>query len=751
MSFIKRSRRIILLSILFCIACFLWWPLTLEDQPYSTVIYDTDGNLLSAQIATDGQWRLPLSDSVPTKFAKCITTFEDKRFYHHIGIDPLAILRAIRLNLTYRRIVSGASTIPMQIVRLDNGGKKRSIINKVKESLRAIRLDAQFSKEEILKIYASRAPFGGNVVGLETAAWRYFDKGPYQLSWAEMATLAVLPNAPSLIRIDKNRPRLLIKRNNLLHRLHLHQYIDDIELELAIEEPLGTGYYDLPNQAPHLLQAVKRNLYRKEEYDISTHVQRSNNDLLDRHYHEWSANGIHNAAILVKDNLTDKIIAYNANVPASTDEYAVDMIRAKRSSGSILKPILYAAAMQDGLITPDYWLVDIPTYINGFNPTNYYDTYQGLVSASAALSMSLNVPFVRLLQDYGVDKFRRRLIGLGFESVDRSADHYGLTLILGGAEVTLWDLVQGYSSMVGGLEHSNQDIYYDSGTIYKMLEAMGTFKRPDGHGDWEHFNSSHKISWKTGTSYGHRDAWAVGLSPQYTVGVWVGNADGEGREDVIGTSAAGTVLFEVFDHLAISSSWFKEPLEDMDQLALCSASGALASKHCPNIYYQSIPRSGINTNLCAYHQVLHVDSSHQWRVHTSCVEEGLIHQKSFLKLNPHIKSYYALRDPTLEDIPPLHPLCRSANYGSEMEFVYPNDGEKIYLPKDLNNKQQELIITVAHDTQEAEVFWYINDHYHGTTTGQHKLSFSYPKGIYSIYCVDQFGTSIARTFEIVSN
>ena len=292
-------------------------------------------------------------DSLPEKFIDCILTYEDKRFYQHMGIDIRSTARAIRQNIQERRVVSGASTITMQIMRMSMGHSDRSISNKLVEMLAAVRLDFKRSKSEIIKIYASHAPFGGNVVGLEAAAWKYFDKSPYQLSWAEMATLSVLPNAPSLITFTKNRDLLLKKRNTLLSNLRNRDIIDDIELELSLSEPLATGLYELSHDASHYMHFLKSNgVTGRIQSSVDRSLQVSLNDILDRHYDDLSQNGIYNGAILVIDNETMEIKAYCANVPKTSEEGSVDMIQAQRSSGSILKPLLYAAMIDGGHLAP---------------------------------------------------------------------------------------------------------------------------------------------------------------------------------------------------------------------------------------------------------------------------------------------------------------------------------------------------------------------------------------------------------------
>ena len=731
---------------------FLCWPqrLLLEDNPFCTVLEDQHGELMAAQIAQDGQWRFPMMDSLPEKFIDCILTYEDKRFYQHMGIDIRSTARAIRQNIQERRVVSGASTITMQIMRMSMGHSDRSISNKLVEMLAAVRLDFKRSKSEIIKIYASHAPFGGNVVGLEAAAWKYFDKSPYQLSWAEMATLSVLPNAPSLITFTKNRDLLLKKRNTLLTNLRNRDIIDDIELELSLSEPLATGLYELSHDASQYMHFLKgKGNTGRIQSSVDRSLQVSLNDILDRHYDDLSQNDIYNGAILVIDNETMEIKAYCANVPKTSEERSVDMIQAQRSSGSILKPLLYAAMIDGGHLAPDALVRDVPIYMSRFTPSNYNGQFRGLVPASEALSKSLNIPFVVLLQEYGVEKFRRQLEQIGLRTINKSGNaHYGLSLILGGAEVKLYELTQVYASMARSLS-GQQDFMWDNGSVYHTLEAMKKLERPDDRGNWQLFNSSQMLAWKTGTSYGHRDAWSVGVTPRYTIGVWVGNSDGEGRDQIIGSSTAGKILFDVMETLPVDNHWFDTPYEDMTWMPTCRATGLLPSVHCDQIDTTLLSKSVLRSGTCHYHKTISTESEGQWQVNNSCYSGNII-TKSILKLSPKEALYYLPSQPDIVVEMPWHPDCIDMSTAGAMEIVYPNSSERIYIPRDLNAQRQKIIAEVAHIDKDSKVHWYLDDQYQGQTESFHSIEIDLPAGDYTLFCVDESGEESAVTFEVIS-
>lgn len=517
-------------------------PRQLFHVPYSTVVTDRNEELLGARIASDGQWRFPPRKTTPEKIKQCLITFEDKHFHHHWGVNPLSIGRAIYQNTKHKRIISGGSTLTMQTIRLSRN-ESRTFGEKIIEMIWATRLEFRASKEEILSMYVSHAPFGGNVVGLDAAAWRYFGHSAEELSWAESAMLAVLPNAPAMIHLSKGRKMLLSKRNRLLKQLLEEKIIDSSTYELAVTEPLPDEPHPLPQIAPHLVSHFykeRNGQYTRSTIDrgIQTHIE----DLAERWSNEFNRSDIRNLAILVIDIPANQVIAYCGNVHFDRKQSGnqVDVIQAPRSTGSILKPFLYYAMLQEGSLLPDMLLPDIPININGFTPQNFSLQYEGAVPASEALARSLNIPAVMMLQRYGVPKFHNFLQQTGFKTITRPSSHYGLSLILGGAEATLWDVTNVYAQMGRALvpdltprltkekeakitEAKDEDeeekeekktarhtYIWDKGAVWQTFNALKEVNRPEEI-DWKSIPSMQAIAWKTGTSYGFRDAWAVGV------------------------------------------------------------------------------------------------------------------------------------------------------------------------------------------------------------------------------------------------
>jgi penicillin-binding protein 1C len=769
----KKSVFILLLLVVY----YFSLPRTLFDSPYSTVIESREGELLAAKIATDGQWRFPAKDSVPYKFKTCIVAYEDEHFYHHFGFNPIAMFEAFRQNQKAGKVVRGGSTLSQQVVRLARHQKRRTYFEKAIELVLATRLEFRCSKEKIVDLYAAHAPFGGNVVGLEMASWRYFGVQSHQLSWAECATLAVLPNAPSLIYPGKNQEKLLKKRNALLLKLHQQNSIDKLTFELSVREPLPQKPYSLPQIAPHLLQQIaKTEGQQRIKTTLQMALQNRVNQIANYYYNQYKQNQVHNLAILVVDIQNRNIISYVGN--SATNKYHgkdVDIITAPRSTGSILKPLLFASMLNDGELLPNTLVPDIPTQISGYSPENFNLTYDGAVPAQRALSRSLNVPAVLMLQNHGVNNFYELLQKFQLKDIDKSPNHYGLSLILGGAESNLWDLCRTYSSLSSTINYFNAsngkyrekefaELNYKSdfqqdfgkssfektilgaGSIFLTYNAMKEVNRPENDEAWRFYDSSLEIAWKTGTSFGNRDAWAIGTNSRYVVGIWVGNASGEGRPELTGVETAAPILFDVFNLLP-RKPWFKPPLNDLEYAEICSKSGYLAQDDCPKLK-SLIPPSGMKTSTCPYHKMVHLDASGQYRVNSSCENVANIIHKKWFVLPPVMEWYYKTNHIDYEALPPFRADCQQIQTNT-MDFIYPKANSKIYLTKNFTGKIQPVILKVAHSNKLAKLYWYVDNVYKGETQTFHDKQIDANTGTHYITVTDQWGSEIKRKIEIV--
>ena len=745
----------LLFAYVFCL------PRQLFDVPYATVVTDRNGELIGARIADDQQWRFPENDAVPQKFKICITQFEDRYFRYHWGVNPLAVGRAVRQNIKEKRIISGGSTISMQVIRLSRN-KKRTVWEKCYEAVLATRLEFRYSKDKILSLYASHAPFGGNVVGLEAAAWRYFGHPSAQLSWAEAATLAVLPNAPAALHPAKNRNLLMAKRNRLLKRLFDEKIITEMDYDLALSENLPDEPLPLPQIAPHLVSYFyTQNKGQKWASTIDKNLQLRVEDLLNRWQYEFFANDIHNIAALVIDVKTNQVMVYCGNVQfySTVSGNQVDIIQSNRSTGSILKPFLYCAMLQEGEILPNTLLPDIPVNINGFSPQNFNLQYEGAVSASQAVCRSLNVPLVSMLRRYSVPKFYDFLKKNNIADLPFPSEHYGLSLILGGAEAKLGNVTAAYANMariLSGLEPTKYMLSLDevpektfcnfeSGAVYQVFNVLTEVNRPEQI-DWKMLPSMQKIAWKTGTSYGFRDAWAVGITPNYVVGVWVGNASGEGRPNLTGAKTAGPIMFDIFDLLP-SSRWFHSPNGAFIEAEICRQSGHLKGRFCDEIDTLLICPEGLRTDPCPYHTRIHLTLDRRFRVYEHCIETDAAVQKNWFILPPAWAWYYQQRHPSYQSLPPLLPNCGQEAI-NRMQFIYPQGNTTLYPQKQLDGSIGNITFELAHSNRNATVFWHINNEYIASTADIHKLSVRLPLGTHTVTVVDDEGNTAACRIEV---
>ncbi|TXB64551.1 penicillin-binding protein 1C [Vicingus serpentipes] len=759
---------------------FFALPTKLFNEPTSTVVEDNEGNLLAASIASDGQWRFPHQSKVPQKFKECILHFEDEYFENHLGVNPLSIFRATKQNIKAGKIVSGGSTITMQVIRLARNNS-RTFAEKFIELILAIRLELSYSKNEILAYYVSNAPFGGNVVGLEAAAWRYYGRSANKLSWGESATLAVLPNAPSLIYPGKNHELLLAKRNRLLDKLQANNVIDAETCELAKLEELPQKPQPLPRIAPHLLTRLIKE--GKQGEVIRTTIDLKVQNMLNRvasNYHKFlSQNEVHNIAIVVTEVNSGKVLGYLGNSDCTHEESGndVDIVMARRSSGSILKPFLYASLFDEGELLPTTLVPDIPTRISGYAPQNFDKSYDGAVPASNALTRSLNIPAVKLLQKYGLQKFYNKLQKLGFTTIKKPANHYGLSLILGGAETSLWELSGIYSSWARTLNHFEmfdeqynsfdyrmpyfiasdsteitpkkleKTSQYDVSSIWQTFEVLSGVNRPREEKGWDNFSSARKIAWKTGTSFGHRDAWAVGVTPEYTVSVWVGNADGEGRPGLTGVMVAGPILFDVFKKLP-ETTWFKSPLNNLTQQSVCRKSGYKSTKNCEITDTLWVPLAGLKTAPCPFHKQVFLDKTATYRVNDNCYSVSEMVSKKWFILPPIQAMYYKQKDPNYKSLPALLSNCFEQNK-TIMDIVYPEKLSSIFIPKQLDGKQEKVVFEVAHSNTSATIYWHIDESFIGETGNEHKLEFITSVGNHKLTLIDNFGNELIRNFEVI--
>ena len=750
---------LLLLWYLFCL------PRTLFKVGYATIVESREGKLLGGKIAPDGQWRFPERDTVPHKLREAILAYEDSHFYYHWGVNPISMAKALLANLRHGHTVRGGSTLTQQVIRLARQNKARTYGEKLIEAIWATRLEFRYSKEKILALYASHAPFGGNVVGADMAAWRYFGVAPEQLSWAEACTLSVLPNAPGLIYPGRNQESLKRKRDFLLAKLYKNHTIDRTTYELSLQEPLVERPHELPRIAPHLVERIARTTPQKRQATtLDYYLQERAEQLVAKYYQHYKRFEVHNLCALVVDVSRQEVLAYVGNSPTDLEHQKdVNIIHRPRSTGSILKPFLYASMLDSGELLPQELVGDIPTQIGGYSPQNFEDTYQGAVPADEALYRSLNIPFVLLLRQYGISRFYQQLQKLQLQSINRAPDHYGLSLILGGAECTLWELAQAYTYIATTLntftrtgQYSAKGLpklsylkrnpekeslqqeknLFSAGAIYKTFEALTQVNRPAFDSAWRYYASSRKIAWKTGTSFGNRDAWAIGLTSRYLVAVWVGNASGEGRPQLTGVGTAAPVMLELFQQLP-KDTWFAPPWEDLQQIEVCTHSGMLASELCPKKKLW-VPLTKQPAALCKYHKLVHLSLDGRWQVNTLCESIEHIHSQSWFVLPPLMEWFYKKSHPSYQVLPPFREDCQESDRQQVLDFIYPKHGATLHPVKGLGGTSQPIIARVAYKYPD-KLFWYLDETFLGETLHFHDMKLNLPPGAHLLKCMDSRG------------
>lgn len=756
-----RGLLLFLTAVLLIIFFFLIPDISQNLPAKGQIILSESGEIIYCFLNNQEQWCLPHSEKTPEKYKMSLLNYEDRWFYKHPGINPISLIKALWLNIKNKRIISGGSTLTMQVVRIANPGK-RSYLKKTIEIFQAIKLEILYSKDEILNFYFDHAPFGGNIRGIRAASLKYYQKEPRNLSWGEATTLAVLPNAPGLISPGKNQKMLINKRNKLLTLLNSRKIIDKQTLKISLLEPIPEKVYPLPRIAPHAALRLKsKNSSAKITATINLETQTRTEEILLQHSEYLQNLGIDNCAAIVCDTETGKIRAYCGS--QDFNDFAkngqVDGIKAPRSSGSILKPFLYAMSFDDGLIIPQTLMKDIPSYYGSFSPENANLKYDGLVTAEDALIRSLNVPAVRLLYSFGYDRFHFKLKKMGLTTLFRNADAYGLTLVIGGAETRLDEITGLYRGLATGENFSN--IYLDTSqkteegislispaAAYLTLDILKNLNRPGSEYYWHQYTNQSPIAWKTGTSFGQRDGWAIGTTPQWTIGVWVGNFTGEGNPTISGAGSAGPILFDIFNSLSNDNNWFNPPLNQMDAVIICHDSGFIAGKNCSRKDTVLVPFWSKPLAKCPYHHKIIVNNDETREVCSLCWDPDNYHEKYFTVYPPEVVKYLKKRGILCESIPKHLESCSRDLNNNPIAIIYPTEDSKLYIPKEIDGTRQKVTFQAATSNNNTVIYWYLDNIYLGITEDEHEMSLSPNRGDHKLYLVDSEGNDASINFSV---
>ena len=685
------------------------------EKKYSTSILDANGKLMDVFLTGDEQWHLKVEGDVSENLKEAVLTYEDKNFNTHHGVDLLAIVRAFKNNFIGRKR-SGASTITMQVAKLANP-KKRTYINKFIEIIQAFKIESKLDKDTILKLYLNNAPYGGNIVGYGTAARMYFRKEPNNLSWSECALLAVLPNSPGAMNVEKNHERLISKRNNLLDKLYEKGKLTEQQLSLAKEEPLPDTRYPFERVAPHLA----RRLFNTEndkvikttiDYDLQKRMQ----EIVKSYVGYTHSEGITNAAMLIVENKTRNVKAYigSQEFMDMENEGQVDGIIAKRSPGSILKPFLYALAIDEGMIAPESLVQDVPMFFANFSPQNANKKYTGMIEARQALISSLNIPFVHLLDQYGEYKFYYFLKDmLGFE--ENAPEKYGLSLILGTKEFSVEEIAMLYSGLAnygsltrlnylmknGSEKNDRSKNMFSKGASYLTLDTLKELVRP---GLNNLYRWKDPISWKTGTSYGKRDAWACGMTPDYTVIVWVGNFSGKSNENLSGVISGGRLLFNVFEELENSNKRFEEPYYELENIEVDKITGYRINLDGIETKTIKFPKKAKPLKLSPFYKKIFVDDN-DVEIDSRSQDFANSHEKVIMNYPLEVVNYFIRENRDVSEI------YHSDSKEKSLKILYPTPNLKILLPKDID-KEQKLVVKIA-NLKNQDIYWYLDKEFIG--------------------------------------
>ena len=692
-----------------------------ENINYSQIVLDRKGVILSVFLNDKEEFHLKYDGEIPETLKTAVINYEDKKFYSHLGVDYPRIVKSFFNNLFGGKKM-GASTISMQVVKALEPAK-RTYFNKLIEIVKAYKLENEFSKEEILKIYLNNAPYGSNIVGYSTAIKMYFNKNVNDLSYAEASLLAVLPNSPGILNLKKNNDKLEAKRNRLLKTLLDRNLIDERQYKFSLLEKFPTKIYYYDKKAPQFSIFLK-NKYKDKiiKSTLDYKLQKKMEQIVFEYSSSMKNIGINNAAVLVLNNKTKEVLAYVASQDFNDKKNngEIDGLQAKRAPASLLKPFLFALSIDEGLIVPDSIYPDVPIYFGNFYPKNSNNKFTGMVRIEEALTKSLNIPFVKLLSDYGVDKFYYFL-----EDNDKypesSFDKFGLSLILGTREMRAVDIAKLYMGLANYGEISDLKYVLDEeqpkthkgfskGASYITLDTLTRVVRP---GNENLYTRERPISWKTGTSYGMKDAWSVGVSPDYTVLVWLGNFNQKPIFSLSGVETAGNLLFRIFNVVDLHSKTFEKPVNDLKEIEIDEKTGyrkfyEVESKKV------SYPKDAKLLRISPYYKKIFVDEN-----------------------NIEIDSRNSNFDKRIEKIVIEYPI-EVANYyflngvkeNKSVKIAYPSQDLKIFVPRDFDGYKK--ISVKLYNPNNEFVYWYIDESYIGFSNesekfleldaGEHKLT-----------------------------
>lgn len=707
--------------------------------------------MIHAFLTKNEKWRMKTNmDEISPLLKKAIVAKEDKYFFHHPGVNPVAMGRAFVKNIFGMKRVSGASTITMQLAKALEP-KPRNYINKFIEIFRALQLEWKYNKAEILQLYLNIVPYGGNIEGVKAASLLYFKKNPDHLSLAEITALSIIPNRPSSLVIGKNNELIVQERNRWLQKFSHDKVFTSKEIQDALEEPLTAYRGSVPKLVPQLAYKLKKQGSNIIKTNIELNTQLKVEKLVQDYSKNLSLKNIRNAAVLIINNETHEVITYigSANFYDTTDGGQVNGAAAIRQPGSTLKPLLYGLCIDEGLMTPKAIVTDVAVNYNGYAPENYDKQFNGYVTMEYALEHSLNIPAVKGLAMLGKDKLVQKLAQCGFQQIKKDQKKLGLSMILGGCGTSLEELTGLYTIFANEGRYVSPLFYRsDRGltrgltvlspsATYMINETLSKLNRPDFPLNWQSTERMPKIAWKTGTSYGRRDAWSIGYNKHFTVGVWLGNFSGLGIPEISGANVATPLLFKIFNTIDYDSNqeWFEQP-NDCDTRMVCSETGLGPKDHCTHTVMDYFIPLVSATQSCNNIQEVMISAQEKISYCKTCMPDAGYKKKMYKIIAPDIQAYFDERRIAYEKVPAHNPDCEKIFKEGAPAITSPRNGSE-YLISKKNPEAIQLTSNTGNDV--SKVYWYINNRFYKSGDARTKQFFIPEEGPVKISCTDDKG------------
>lgn len=717
-------------------------------------------------LSCDDKWRINQAlAETDGRYIKALMRFEDKRFYWHLGVDPIALIRATFQNLTAGKVVSGSSTITMQVVRVLEP-RPRTIASKMIEALRAVQLELRFSKKEILELYLRFAPFGRNIEGVAAASLAYFGHLPSALSFDETATLLAIPQDPTArFPQPENFERLQRATAKIARRM----------AGWSLFKEIGTGHPEpkiprflrpFPREIPHVALWLSSRYPDRSEIltTLDAGIQTVAENIFSTSAHTLQTQSIHNGSIVVVDHKSSEIRAAVGNFDFWDTAHAgqISGFDVPRSPGSTLKPVLYTLAIDRGIYLPSTLIPDVPTRFSGYTPRNFDETFAGLIKFDEALAQSRNVPFVNLLHRIGIEEFLTLLRRMGVRSLNPQPGRYGLSAIVGGLEITPLELAGIYTTLarngtwkplrwlVSPAGINDGQPIFSEGAAWLTRQTLSLRDRPDFPNRRSINDTSKQIHWKTGTSFGQRDAWAAGFGQNHTAVVWLGNFDNRPSAALVGAEAAAPLLFnliEAIDHSKAQTEENPSPAQ-VEETEVCAFSGMPAGHACTQKRIVHALQGKTPATVCPYHIHVDIDLATERSLTQACRLGRRYETRTFVRLPHEMRKWLTDTGQNLPTPPPLAGFCKKVQTLETPKIITPVENQTLLLMAGVNPENQKVGFEAELPPDASEASWFVNGEFMGTTSGDERIWWSPEVGEHEIVLTDEVGRMARRIIRV---